>query len=269
MMTWSIFGSSLILSMLTLVPLGIKWEIEKKITFPAAFFIGILTGLITNMVIKLWDIQFLSAFVLEFFLIVTIAGSLLLWRFYRDPDRIPPKLENTILSPADGKIIYVKKIGNGEVPFSEKKGTKLSLNNFIRFNFLAPKGYLVGISMNFLDVHVNRAPIEGKITLLKRLEGKFLSLKRKEALIKNERVLTVIDNGHLKIGIVQIASRLVRRIISYFSEGQTLEKGQRFGKIRFGSQVDLIIPSLVPIRIQVKPGEKVKAGISIIAFLSE
>jgi phosphatidylserine decarboxylase len=123
--------------------------------------------------------------------------------------------------------------------------------------------------MNFLDVHVNRAPIEGKIIFLKHIKGLFISLRKKEAIIKNERVLTVINNDSMMIGIVQIASRLVRKIVPYIKEGTFIQKGERIGLIRFGSQVDVIIPDLKNIQIKVIPKDKVKAGISIIASLDK
>ena len=82
---------------------------------------------------------------------------------------------------------------------------------------------------------------------------------------QNERALTVIDNGHFKVSVVQIASRLVRKIVLYLQEGHSVQKGQRIGMIRFGSQVDLILPSLPFLNIEVNPGEGVKAGLSILA----
>lgn len=90
-------------------------------------------------------------------------------------------------------------------------------------------------------------------------------MKKKEAVIQNERLLTVIENGHFKMGIVQIASRLVRKIIPYLKQGSEVRSGQRIGAIRFGSQVDVILPDLPSLSIEVSPGEKVKAGISIVA----
>jgi phosphatidylserine decarboxylase len=198
-------------------------------------------------------------------LILSISVSALLLRFYRDPERIPPEGDNIILSPADGKIIYVKKIEKGEIPFSEKKREKFSLNDFIQSDLFTEGGYLIGISMNYLDVHINRAPIGGKISLLKQIKGLFISLKERKAIIQNERVLTVIDNDKFKVGIVQIASRLVRKIVPYLQEGEEIKKGDRIGAIRFGSQVDLILPKPSSLRIKVSPGAKVKAGLSIIA----
>ena len=96
----------------------------------------------------------------------------------------------------------------------------------------------------------------------------FISLKKEQATVKNERLTTVIEQGHFKVGVVQIASRLVRRIQSYLEEGQSVECGQRLGMIRFGSQVDLIIPNIKNLNIRVRLGEDVKAGVSVIAQYS-
>ena len=263
MSVW-IFISGLMISLVTLVPLSIKWELEKKLTIPAAVFIGIISGSIVQGIDTVWNLSFSQIIVIEILLIGVISTSLLLWRFYRDPERVPPADKNVILSPADGEIIYVKKIEKGTIPFSEKKGKKFSLNDFIQSDVLPQGGYLIGIAMNFLDVHVNRAPISGRISLLKHIRGCFLSLKKKEAVIQNERNLIVIDDEYIKLGIVQIASRLVRKIVPFIQEGQDIQKGERIGTIRFGSQVDLVLPNIPSIDIKVKLNDKVKAGLSVI-----
>jgi phosphatidylserine decarboxylase len=267
-MTIWIVAAGLILSVLTLVPLSIKWELEKRLTMPAAVLIGLVSGGIVHGIDTAWSISFYQVLLVEILLISLISSSLLLWRFFRDPERIPPEDDNAILSPADGKVIYVKRIEKGEIPFSEKNGRTFSLNDFIQADVLPQGGYLIGIAMNYLDVHVNRAPVSGRISLLKHVKGSFLSLRKKEAIVQNERNLIVIDNEHFKLGIVQIASRLVRKIVPYVREGQEIQKGTRIGVIRFGSQVDLILSDLPSIHIRVDPGEKVKAGLSIIAVLS-
>jgi phosphatidylserine decarboxylase len=125
--------------------------------------------------------------------------------------------------------------------------------------------YLIGIDMNILNVHVNRSPIGGKIVLQKYIKGDFLSLRRPESETRNERVTTIIDNGQFKIAVIQIASRLVRRIVSYSKEGDIVAIGQRIGMIAFGSQVDAVIPQLENLKIAVKPGDRVRAGVSILA----
>ena len=268
-MAWEIILSSLILSLILLIPLGIKWEIPKRISLPAPILIGVVTALIVKGVVGVLGLPFYQIVILELFLIGGISASLLLWRFFRDLERIPPEDKNAILSPADGKVIYVKRIEEGAVPYSEKKGKIFSLIDFVQSNALPSEGYLIGISMNFLNVHVDRAPMDGKISMVQHIRGRFLSLKRKEAVTQNERALTVIDNGHFKVGVIQIASRLVRKIILYLQEGHAVQKGERIGMIRFGSQVDLILPHLSFLHVEVKPGEEVKAGLSIMARISK
>ena len=268
-MTMLIFISGLLLALLTLVPLSVKWELEKKITLPATVIIGILSGSIVCGIFAFWSLSFYQAILLELILIGAISSLLLLWRFYRDPERVPPADEKVILSPADGQIKYIKIIEEGQIPFSEKKGRTFSLVDFVKADVLPKGGYLIGISMTYLDVHVNRAPISGRVSLLKHIKGDFISLKKKEAVVQNERNLIIIDNEQFKLGIVQIASRLVRKIIPYIKEGQEIQKGTRIGVIRFGSQVDVILSDLPSIRINVNPGEKVKAGLSIIATVEE
>ncbi|ETW92158.1 MAG: hypothetical protein ETSY2_54325, partial [Candidatus Entotheonella gemina] len=160
---------------------------------------------------------------------------------------------------------YVKPIMEGQIPLAEKQGRTFSLADFVQADVLPQGGFLIGIAMNYLDVHVNRSPIAGRIRLLRHIKGLFLSLKRREAILENERVLTVIDNGQFQIGVVQIASRLVRKIVPYVQEGTQLQRGERLGMIRFGSQVDVVLPHLPELHIAVAPGMKLQAGTSILA----
>ena len=165
-MSWETIVSSIALSLILLIPLSMKWEIPKKIAVPASFFVGIVTGVIVSGMVAIFTVKFWQLFILQIFFIMGISASLLLWRFFRDPERIPPEDINTILSPADGKVIYVKKIGEGNIPYSEKKGRKFSLNDFTQSDVLPSEGYLIGIAMNFLNVHVNRAPVDGKVSFM-------------------------------------------------------------------------------------------------------
>ena len=264
-MSIKIFISGLVLSLISLVPLSIKWELDKKITIPAAFFIGIMSWVLAEGITVFWNLTLFQIVIFQLFVIGAISISLLLWRFYRDPERVPPEDENAILSPADGTIIYVKEMEDGEIPFSEKNGRKFPLHDFVKSDVLKPRGHIIGILLTYLDVHVNRAAIGGRISLLKHVKGRFISLKRSNAVLENERALIVVDNGHFKVGIVLIASRLVRKIVPYIQEGQEVQRGERIGIIRFGSQVDLILPDLPNLHIMVEPGQKVKATTSILA----
>jgi phosphatidylserine decarboxylase len=263
-----ILGSSLVLSLLILVPLGAKAEIPKRLMVPYSCVIGLLAGLtvrgITGITVVSWPV----VLVLELLSVCGLAVFLLLWRFYRDPERVPPGDESGIVSPADGKIIYVKRVEKGSIPYSEKEGRKFSLTDFVRSDILPCEGVLIGFSLSFFDVHVNRAPMSGRICLMKHIAGRFISLKKQEALIQNERALTVIDNGLFKVAVIQIASRLVRQIVPYVSEGSEIRRGDRIGMIRFGSQVDLFLPSVPGLQVVVGCGERVKAGVSLIASVA-
>lgn len=267
MTLWFIFAGPAI-ALGTLLPLSIKWELDKKLVLPSICCIGFAGGTGAYFIVRYWDLAILHFILISIFLIWITALSLLVWRFYRDPERIPPEIINVILSPADGVIKYVKHFKEGEIPLSEKNDRTFSLKDFTQTELLASGGYIVGIVLSYLDVHVNRAPINGKIQLMKHIKGLFLSLKKSESVFQNERAFMIIDNGVKKLGVVLIASRLVRKIVFYVREGENIGSGERIGMIRFGSQVDLIIPEDPHLRIEVQEKARVKAGYTVIARYS-
>lgn len=249
-----------------LITLSIKWELEKKICFPWAIFMGLLACLTIALINS-------AGYVLHLYQQVLIAGSqtvilsslAILVLFFRNPERKPPIQENTVVSPADGVVKYIKEIQNQEFPFAIKNRKAIPLSEFAGTDVIAEKCVQIGIGMSLLDVHVNRSPLDGRISLLKRIPGKFKSLKNVSSLLENERVVALIESDLINVGIVLIASRLVRRICMYLSEGQDVVIGQRIGMIKFGSQVDVLIPIKETLRVRIKPGDKVKAGLSILA----
>lgn len=184
-------------------------------------------------------------------------------RFYRVPLRKTNKKENGIVSPADGNVIYIKKIPSGVVPMSVKNGVKATLNEFTNTGILDTPCWLIGINMTPFDVHKNCAPVDGKIILNKHFNGEFLSLKHEEALSRNERNTIVLENPKGKVGVVQTASKRVRRIVTYKSIGDEVKKGEWYGMIKFGSQVDIILPINCNIKIALK--QQVYAKKTIIA----
>lgn len=265
-MHWMQFFTGLALSIIFLVPLGWKWCLKMKIVIPSSIIIGILSGLLTNAVLpKMSNIRWSWILILQIFFIIVLALSGILFRFYRDPERTPPAKDGIILSPADGEIIYIKKINSEESLNSSKKGLELPLSEKVREKYFSSTVYVIGIMMNFLHVHVNRSPISGRVEFMQHINGKFLSLRKKEAYYQNERSITIIDNGSFRVGIIQIASRLVRRIVPFIKAEEDLRIGQRIGKIAFGSQVDVIIPLVESLNIEIKTGQEVKAGITVIA----
>jgi phosphatidylserine decarboxylase len=263
---FQIFISSLAVALIILPLLAWKWHIKIRIAIAIAFIIGGLTGLIVSWIYsQASELAMATMLIIEFVivLLMTLVGILL--RFYRDPERHHLENDGVILSPADGKIIYVSKVEKGSSLVSTKRMRTFRLDEIAATDLLSTVAYLVGVEMNLLDVHVNRSPIGGKIILQKRIKGQFLSLGKPESENLNERVTTIIDNEVFRIGVVQIASRLVRSIVCYVKTGDKVTIGQRIGMIRFGSQVDIAIPQLENLEMSVRPSDEVKAGISVIA----
>jgi phosphatidylserine decarboxylase len=188
-------------------------------------------------------------------------------RFWSSPKRKSTASETAIISPADGRIIYIHKINKQEMPFSIKKNKSIQLIELIKTDILNNPCWLVGINMTLFDVHKNCAPITGRIILQKYFRGQFLSLKNNRYLKENERNTFVIENGFTKVGIIQIASRRVRKIDLYVNQGDDVKRGQWLGMIRFGSQVDIIIPANYCIKVNIK--DQVFAGKTLIADLHE
>lgn len=172
-------------------------------------------------------------------------------RFFRFPLRKPVKDDNAIISPADGNIIYIKRIENGDIPMSTKEGVTATLSEFTNVELNYPC-WIIGINMTPFDVHRNATPIAGKLIMNKHFEGKFLSLKDPNAIAQNERNTIVIDNGHHLVGVVQTASKLVKRIVTYQQVGEYVDQCDWFGMIKFGSQVDVIIPCDYEITVELK-----------------
>jgi phosphatidylserine decarboxylase len=203
--------------------------------------------------------------------VITMAGALAIvaQRFYRDPDRTTPAGDQLIVSPADGEVVYVKHSEDGSIPVSTKRGRRVALQELTYTPVHADDATVIGIGMSFLDVHVNRAPIAGRVILHRHFAGAFGSLRNPEMVFANERATTVIANADLQLAVVQIASRLVRQIITLVKEGQELKAGQRIGSIRFGSQVDIVLPKREGLRVLVKAGDRVEAGMTVIGTFAK
>jgi phosphatidylserine decarboxylase len=259
------FFYSVVLALLVLIPLARKWELNLKVVSIIALIIGLFVGLVISIIERYFFLGLPMKLISCCVLIVSISLSVLLIRFFRDPDRVPPQQSNIILSPADGLVKYIKHIEKGEIPMSSKGRESVKLSSPLTDIFTDGQGYLIGIGMTFLDVHVTRTPINGKLIYFEHVPGKFYSLKREDSPYKNERVIEIVENDKCKVGFIQIASRLVRRIVSYVKEGDALDLGQRVGMIKFGSQVDIVLPRLHDLKIKVNVGEQVYAGLSIIA----
>lgn len=200
----------------------------------------------------------IPGFVLSAFILLTI------YRFFRNPKRIITAQPDEFVAAADGQIIYIKEIEKGQVPVSIKKLRLASLDELTKSKLLEEPCYLIGITMTLFDVHVNRAPMAGKVILSQHTPGTYLGLKTPESTITNERNTIVIENENgLRAGVVQIASRFVKRCISTVKENEEVCHGGQIGLIRWGSQADMIIPRNS--EIKVRNGDQVYAGLTVIA----
>ena len=199
--------------------------------------------------------------------LLTLASAfgVLAYRFYRDPERDVPLAPGLVVSPADGEVIYVRQSQRGTLPVSTKHGHSYRLEELTKTRLETDEATVIGIGMSFLDVHVNRAPIAGRIAKREHFPGLFGSLRRPDMVFRNERLTTVIESIDWQVAVVQIASRLVRQIVSFVEESEGVLRGQRIGVIRLGSQVDLVLPYRPDLRVTVKPGDRLTAGQSVVA----
>ncbi len=166
--------------------------------------------------------------------------------FFRNPDRSPPSLPGAVISPADGKIVYA-----GDNPPGR---------------YFEEPGKRVSVFMSLFDVHVNRAPVSGEVVSVQYHPGKFLAANVEKASLANEQngVLLETPDGH-RVAYVQIAGFVARRVVCDLVPGDTVRVGQRVGLIRFGSRVDILLPSSAS--LNVRAGDRVRAGESIVGVV--
>jgi phosphatidylserine decarboxylase len=165
-------------------------------------------------------------------LIAFLLAALTVWilAFFRDPVRTTPRGEKLVIAPADGLITMIVKVP----PPPELRGPDgLEDGEYTR----------VSIFMSVFDVHINRAPISGRVKRIAYIPGKFLNADLDKASEDNERQHLLIEGASgVRIGCTQIAGLVARRILAFVREGDAVEAGQRFGLIRFGSRVDVYLP---------------------------
>ncbi len=247
----------------------VRGGFNKKFLYTDNLIVG-LTGscislLIFNYItIPLWV---MTPFVTGFVLLLLFV-ALFMYRFFRNPERKIPGDKNEIVSGADGRVIYIKELEVNQMPVSIKKLRIADLSEITKTDMLKQPCYLIGIAMTLFDVHMNRAPIDGRITMIKHTDGTSIGLNTPESNITNERNTVVIERSDgVMAGIVQIAARGVHRCIIMSKEGENVNRGQIIGKIRWGSQLDMILPRNC--EIKVREGEQVYAGSTIIGRLLE
>ena len=190
-------------------------------------------------------ISFFGFFITKIIFYIFIFISLFTLWFFRDPERYFDSKDNQLLSAADGKICF---IGEENPPVETQFKEKMKK---------------ISIFMNVFNVHVNRSPVDGIIEKIIYKNCKFFNASLDKASEHNERNSIIIETNTDKIVVVQIAGLIARRILSFISEGDKIDKGDRIGLIRFGSRVDIYFPSTY--EIKVNQNDIVVAGETIIA----
>lgn len=195
-----------------------------------AAFLTLITAILGYEILA-WPSLLLTTFVIAFF---------------RDPERMTAASPDKLISPADGKIIIIEEVSDD--------------------TYLQEKVIKVSIFMNVFNVHVNRIPFDGIVQEIQYKPGKFYSADSEKGALLNERCGVIMEtkNG-TRLVFVQVAGLIARRIVNWLEPTDSVQRGTRFGLIRFGSRVDLYLP--LESTINVKIGQKVRAGETAIATL--
>ena len=170
--------------------------------------------------------------------------------FFRDPERVTPLRAGLVISPADGRISAIETVAPPpELDLPRESVTRIS------------------VFMNVFDVHINRSPVDARIAHIAYVPGKFLSADLDKASADNERqALTLLLDDGRKLGVVQIAGLVARRIVKFVDDGDMLKAGERFGLIRFGSRVDVYLPQGANALVVI--GQRSVAGETVFADLA-
>lgn len=198
------------------------------------FFYGIGFGLVAAI---LWH------FTYSYWLVAVpvLLALFFLW-FFRDPPREIPAAPGLIVSPGDGVVTEATRV-------ETTAGSRLRLSIFL----------------NVFNVHVNRVPVAGTVTVCEHRKGRFLNAMNQDSAMLNEQTLITIDTGEYEVSFKQIAGLLARRIVCNLKVGDRVERGERMGLIKFGSRVDVLMPADSELRVS--KGDRVSGGSTVLAAL--
>lgn len=179
-----------------------------------------------------------------YFLAVAGAGFMLF--FFRDPERVPPSDPDAVVAGADGTIMAVKEVRED--------------------NLLKTDAIRISIFLSLFDVHVNRAPLAGKIIFLKYYPGERYFTFCEKSSASNQHSSILIEGNRTRCLVNQIVGPVARRVVYWLEPGQTVKTGERIGMMKFGSRLDIYLPK-ADVEVIAKPGDRVKAGVSVVAKL--
>ena len=204
--------------------------------------IGLVLTVVALWAATRWDSRTLFGLAVLFALLTLFVAY-----FFRDPERTAVREPNVLLAPADGRIVLIDTLPSHP--------------------FVGPNTIQVSIFLSIFDVHVNRIPVSGRINSVQYHAGKFMAAYHDKASQENEQteIGMTVDSGK-QIAFKQIAGLIARRIVCRLNEGDRVNAGDRFGMIKFGSRVDLLMPS--DTRLSVKTGDHVRGGETVMGYLS-
>jgi phosphatidylserine decarboxylase len=200
--------------------------------------LSVLGTVLASLFVDVRIVKFGIIGVLVFLLLFTLY-------FFRDPDRTPPKGDNLVVAPADGEVVAIS-------PLREEE-------------YIKKDAIQVSIFMSPLNVHVNRYPISGTVGFYRYIPGEYIMAFEEKSSARNERTLIGIENTRCRVLFRQVAGFIARRIVANVSVGDRAVAGERFGMIKFGSRVDVIVPREAG--ISVKLGEKTVGGETVLAVI--
>jgi phosphatidylserine decarboxylase len=166
--------------------------------------------------------------------------------FFRDPQRTGERGARVAISPADGKVVMITQVD--EPLFMKQRAVRIS------------------IFMNVFNVHVNRYPVSGTVAFVEHKAGKFLNAAAQNASLENEQASIGIESGSERVLVRQIAGLIARRIVTDAKQGDHVQQGERMGLIRFGSRVDVFLPTSTTLRVKV--GDATFAGVTVLGDLT-
>lgn len=183
-----------------------------------------------------------ALFAKPWMVVILLGLTFFMFFFFRDPERSIPEGGNIFVSPADGKVILIQNVHEGQ--YLKNDATQISI-------FMSP-----------FNVHVNRSPCDGRVKVVVYTPGRFLSAFKPEASRENENITMLLETENAKVLVRQVAGFIARRAVCRVKPGDTLKRGERYGIIKFGSRLDVYLPLYT--EIKVKLGDKVKGGESIL-----
>jgi phosphatidylserine decarboxylase len=195
------------------------------------FALAVLSGLV------FWPVAVIPA----------VLGLGVLW-FYRDPRRTPPDGKGLVLAPADGKVVAIEEIDHDD--------------------YTGGPAVLIGIFLSVFNVHINRVPRSVRVVGLSYRPGKFLNAMKPASARENEQLAIRLEEEappHRRMIVRQIAGAVARRIVCWVRPGESLRKGSQFGMIKLGSRTELVLPREPGLEVQARIGQRVKAGVSVLA----